>query len=426
MPASASCPASVASDAVGYSAPRVAPSTPSRTAPRRRGYLGIVGLAVAALAVLVVWQVAVRPPAGNATAAGSPVAPTGGGDSPIALQPTPIPLPPTPPPPTPIPTPPTVPAPLTGLPISQKAALQHPVAVMVDDDVHARPQSGFNAASIVWQAPAEGGVPRYMMIFQDQMPVGVGPVRSAREYFIEWAAEWRAMYVHHGGSPQALATLAAKGSGKWVYNADGFRWLGHYLWRTADRFAPHNVYTDGTSLRKLATRLHVDDGSITPIWSFGPAAPAAVRPTGSTIKVVYPYETITYRYDAATNRYVRFLNESDTPQVDRNDGLPVAPANVVLLRMTFGPLNDGHPEKRRLEARDVGTGEAWVSTNGITVRGTWKKASASAPTRLFGLDGNEIVLTAGQTFVQVIPLTYGFKFTPGAPSTWQPLMQVAP
>lgn len=379
------------------------------------------------LAIVLIWQVAVPLSSTNATATGTPPLPSTGG-SPVAVTPTRAPTvtPPTAPPPTPVPTPQTVLAPLTGLPISPEAALQRPIAVMVDDDVHARPQSGFNAASIVWQAPAEGGVPRYMMIFQDRIPDGVGPVRSARQYFVEWASEWRAMYVHHGGSPQALLTLAAKGRGQWVYNADGFRWLGRFLWRTDDRFAPHNVYTDGEHLRKLATRLGADDGPITPIWGFGRPTPSPFRPSGGTIKVVYPYETITYRYDAATNRYFRYINKSATPQIDRDDGQPVAPTNVVLLRMAFGPLNDGHPDKHRLEANDVGTGEAWVSTNGVTVKAVWKKKSASAPTRLFGLDGTPITLTPGQTFVQVISLAYDFRITAGTPSDWRPPSQVAP
>jgi hypothetical protein len=377
------------------------------------------------VAIVVVWQVAVPLPTGNATATGSPALASGAASA-AAVAPTATTEPPTVPPPTPMPTPVTFLAPLTGLPVSPEAALQRPIAVMVDDDVHARPQSGFNAASIVWQAPAEGGVPRYMMIFQDRIPNGVGPVRSARQYYVEWASEWRAMYVHHGGSSQALATLAAKGRGQWVYNADGFRWLGHYLWRTGDRFAPHNVYTDGTNLRKLAVRLGAEDGPVTPIWSFGRAMPAALRPYGGAIKVVYPYETITYHYDRLTNRYVRFINGAKTPQVDRDDGQIVAPTNVVILRMAFGPLNDGHPEFHRLEAHDVGTGVAWVSTDGVTVKAVWKKKSASAPTFLFGLDGEPLTLTPGQTFVQVIPLTYAFKITAGTPSGWQPPRQVAP
>jgi hypothetical protein len=297
---------------------------------------------------------------------------------------------------------------------------------MVDDHADARPQSGFNAASIVWHAPAEGGVPRYMMIFQDQIPAGVGPVRSSREYYIEWAAEWDAMYVHHGGSPQALQTLRDHGGGSWVYNADGFRWSPRYLWRTDDRLAPHNVYTDGAHLRQLAKKLGADDGPIKPIWAFGAADDPRFRPVGGSVKVVYPYETITYRYDAVTNRYVRYINGSKTPQIDAADGQVVAPTNVVILRMFFGPLNDGHPQKHRLEAQNIGKGEAWVSTNGVTVKAQWRKASETAPTRLFTLDGKPITLTAGQTFVQVLAMTYDFKIRKGVAPPFDVPMQAGP
>jgi hypothetical protein len=252
----------------------------------------------------------------------------------------------------------------------------------------------------------------------------VGPVRSARQYYVEWAAELTALYVHAGGSPQAIATLRAKGSGQWVYNADQFAWgtggtscdgiRGCFLWRTTDRFPPHNVYTDGDHLRRLATRRGAADGPIEPAWTFGPDKAPELRPDGGMIRVVYPYETITYRYDAATNSYLRYIDGSKRPQKDRGDGEVVAPKNVVILRMVFGALNDGHPNKHRLEARNTGRGEAWISTGGVTVKGQWRKKSPTAPTRLFGPDGEPITLTAGQTFIQVIPTTYSFTIKDGS------------
>jgi hypothetical protein len=394
---------------------RLAQTAPRARGPLRRGFITLLAVAIATLAVLVTAEIGTLLPGGAIAASPSPGSSLGGassepGMSVPAATPSPTAGPPTPPPPTPVPL---VPAPLTGRLVPEAWAQRHVIAVMVDDHRGARPQAGFNAASQVWQAPAEGGVPRYMLFFQEEIPKEVGPVRSARQYYIEWAAEHDAMYVHHGGSPGAKLTLAQHGNGQWVYNADGFRWEGRFLFRVEDRIAPHNIMSSGKQLRRLAARIGADDGPIKPVWSFGPDAPPDQRPADGTIKVVYPYETITYRYDPLGNRYLRYIDGAKKPQVDTVDKQVVAPKNVVILRMYFGALTDAHPEKKRLEAGNVGRGPAWIATNGITVKGTWRKKSATAPTRLFGPDGEEITLTVGQTFVQVIALSYDYKIDDG-------------
>jgi len=311
--------------------------------------------------------------------------------------------------PTPAPTSSLVRAPLTGLLVSPAAARRHPIAVMIDDHLAARPQSGLNAASIVWQAPAEGGIPRYMLVFQETIPKSVGPIRSAREYFLEWAAEYRSMYVHAGGSPQAISTLRQYGNGRLVWNAEGLRFDGSFLYRVGFRFAPHNLYTDGARLRSLATFLRVRDSGIKPTWSFRPQRADVERAGPGSITVSYPlYETIVYRYKPTLNAYLRYINGSKKPQLDAADGKVVAPKNVVILRMHFAPIAGPNP-KGRLEATDVGSGPAWISTGGVTVQGTWRKAAVGAPTLLFGPGGGRIVLTAGQTFVNVMP--YGYPVT---------------
>jgi hypothetical protein len=302
---------------------------------------------------------------------------------------------------TPIPTPTLVAAPLDGILVSPERAAQHPIAVMVDDQFDARPQSGFNSASVVWQAPAEGGIPRYMLIFQENVPGMVGPVRSARYYYIAWAAEWRAMYVHAGGSPQALSTLRSQGNGQLVYNADDFRYEGRYLWRIKTRFSPHDLYTDGSHLRSLAKVVRAKDGPLVAAWSFAPDAPLANRPTGGRIAVAYLENKIRYDYDRATNTYRRsVLNAS--PQVDAADKKVVSPKNVIIMLVHFGPLNDGNPNKKRLEATVLGKGTAWIATNGRTIKGTWRKDALTKPTRFFDAAGQPVTLTVGQTFVQVM------------------------
>src|SRR5262249_15604233 len=124
------------------------------------------------------------------------------------------------------------------------------------------------------------------------------------------------------------------------------------------------------------------------------------RPQGGQLIVPYLANRIVYRYDRATNRYLRSVSV-EGKQVDASTKERIAPKNVIVMAMTFAPLNDGS-HKHRLEAQITGSGPAWIATNGRTVRGTWKKASFKARTRFYGPDGKPVTLTIGQTFVQVV------------------------
>jgi hypothetical protein len=312
---------------------------------------------------------------------------------------------------TPEPTPVIV-EPLTGLPVSEKVAKRRVIAVMIDDLWAARPQSGLSSASVVWHAPAEGGIPRYMALFGAGNPTSVGPVRSSRLYYIAWASEWKSAYVHVGGSPQAMAYLATNnGRGKAVYNADYNRWGGTYLWRITSRYAPHNVYSDAKNLRKLANAVGGDPYAKVPqpVWKFAPDAPLEARPTGGTIVVPYPANKVSYKYARKSNTYLRSVT-AEGRQVDAANDARVAPKNVVVMQVPLVPTGDN---KNRLDAKVSGTGKAWIFTNGKVIKGTWKKAGFTGPTRFLGPDGKPVTLTAGQTFIQVIPKGTAFTFTKG-------------
>ncbi len=354
---------------------------------RARPVLLAVAVAVAAAACGSSTSPAPSPPASTAA-----VGPTGSA-IPATAPPAPTPTP------TPVSTPVLAVAPLTGRLVTPELAARRPIAVMVDDQWAARPQSGFTEASVVWHAPAEGGIPRYMMIFAEGDPTSVGPVRSARLYFVQWAAEWNAVYVHVGGSPQAMAILREKGRGQLVYDADQFRWGGTYLWRTTDRFAPHNVYSDGKRLRALGGKVGaapLEDAE--PVWKFAPDAALDLRPAGSRIDVAYRQGALSYHYDRRSNTWRRYVDGK--VQRDRANDKVVAPKNVVVMEVRFGTLGAG--QHGRLEAANIGSGRAWIATNGAIVRGTWKKTSVVSPTRFFDRAGKPVTLTRGQTFVQVI------------------------
>ncbi|MGZ6312325.1 MAG: DUF3048 domain-containing protein [Candidatus Limnocylindrales bacterium] len=334
--------------------------------------------------------------------------------SPVATptpSPTPSPLP------TPTPSPPPVAATTSGvwLPASQAAlATRHPIAVMIDDQAAARPQSGLASADIVYQAPAEGGIPRYMAIFQTANPPAIGPVRSSRLYFIAWAAEYRALYVHVGGAPNALAYLRQV-TGRLVYDADEFRWGGGagYLWRVTTRFAPHNVYSSGAKLEALAKRVGATAPLSQAAWTFRDDLAFARRPNGGSIVVPYSYNRISYTYDPFSNRYRRAVTGEET-QVDAGTKQVVAPANVVVLTMRIGTLANTpsaitNQKKHRLEVQYTGSGSALVFNNGGVIQARWSKASDGAPTILTyaagPLKGQPVPLVRGQTFVQVVAVS---------------------
>jgi Protein of unknown function (DUF3048) N-terminal domain/Protein of unknown function (DUF3048) C-terminal domain len=359
-----------------------------------------VGLAIAVAILLVGCSPTTPVPASSssspaASSSMGPSSPPSAGDSPTPVAPS------QPPTPSPSPSPILVPSALTGELVSPAVAARHPIAVMIDDLSPARPQSGLSSASIVFQAPAEGGIPRYMAIFSDNVPTDVGPVRSARYYFIAWASEYKALYVHAGGSPQALSALRAQGNGQLVYNADEFRY-GPYFRRTS-RPPPHNLYTTGTQLRHIAALVHAT-APPKPIWTFNPPAPLSIRPVGGTISFAYSANAIKYNYLRTTNTYLRTVSVEGA-QKDAATRLRIAPTNVIVMWMKFGPLNDGEPYKHRLEATILGSGPAWIATNGHTIKGTWRKKTTSGPTLFYDSKGKPVSLTVGQTFVNV--LTWG-------------------
>jgi hypothetical protein len=329
--------------------------------------------------------------------------------------------------PTPSPTPPPpcfTFAATNGLafPCAQSTrATRQPLAVMVDDHPDARPQTGLSLADIVYQAPAEGGVPRYMLIYQTNDVAKVGPIRSARLYFVSWASEWRAAYAHVGGAPDALRKLRQIDR-KLVWNQDQYFWDA-YFYRSRDRFPPHNVYTSTTRLRTLAKKMHGPEPMTTTPWTFVPDDATVAKPAGRLV-VPYLYNKIVYRYDAKTNRYLRGVSGQPV-QRDPLNRRQIAPANVVVLfvqqrLLPNVPGQSSNEEKGRLDLRIIGSGKALVMRNGELVQARWTKSSFSAQTHLTYASGchkgEPVPLVQGQIFIQVVATTTKVSATGAAPA----------
>jgi hypothetical protein len=318
--------------------------------------------------------------------------------APVAATERPSPLPSV----TAEPTPSLVVADLDGLLVAPELAHRLPLAVSIDDARVARPQSGFNAASIVYQAPADGYESRYLMIFQEQDAGDIGPVRSARIYLAHWASELKGGLAHYGGDVLTLRWTKAN-RGEVFTDVDGIGAGNPAYHRISQRDAPHNAYTSTAALWKQATKLGgaaaIDPG--VHVRPFREDTPSAGHPAGQTISIPYNTVKVGYAYDRATNTYLRSLNGK--PQVDPLDAEQVTARTVAVLYMTFRTDNKIEPGHNRPVLGYIGTGKATIFMEGQAIQGTWSKASESAPTLILGPDGKELPLVRGRIFIQVVP-----------------------
>jgi hypothetical protein len=315
---------------------------------------------------------------------------------------------------------------LSGIPTTAELAHRYPIAVMIDDSPAARQQAGLSFASIVWQAPAEGGIPRYMAVFQSGTPPRIGPVRSARLYFVRWAAEWKAVYLHAGGPPPLRSFLAGRQT--LVLDVPG-----RATSRVAFRIAPHNLYTDGPRLRsfaeqaKRATSAHLAYDPTEPgrLQAFRDAAPESDRgPDGGTIRVAYASERVSYQYDRSSNTWLRSVDGHEQHDAlataNRGGGTigagpRIAPTTVIVMVVPIrrSTTIEG-PALGRLEADSLGTNTAWVFADGRVTKGTWRKRTATDRTRFFDAAGHEVILPRGQVFIQVVPAASATTFSVAA------------
>jgi hypothetical protein len=304
------------------------------------------------------------------------------------------------------------PASPTPAPVSPYAALDGveaapdvrdrlPVAVMIDDNVVARPQYGFNAASIVYQAPADGGETRYMMVFQERDAKRIEPVRSGRPYFVNWASEYRAAFAHYGGDRRTLAYIP-KLHNKVLYNVDALFYSSRPFHRDKERKAPHNAVTGSAKVRAWAVKRGAP-ATTSPALArrtFDDDAPLAERPLHGWIRIPYNRGSTSYTYDRDTNAYLRSI--AGRPQRDAGDGKRVTARNVIVLFMALSIDPKSEPHHNRPKLDHIGSGKAIVFRDGKVINGTWKKASAAALTRIFDKAGAEVSLVRGRIFIQVV------------------------
>ncbi|MFA6098280.1 MAG: DUF3048 domain-containing protein [Patescibacteria group bacterium] len=292
---------------------------------------------------------------------------------------------------------------LDGLNVGADKAHFWPYAVMIENLLTVRPQSGLSQASVVYEALAEGGSTRFMAVFDPSEKIPeLMPVRSARPYYLEWASEYGVLYAHAGGSPKALTVIREIPD---FHDLDALSSNSKYFWRDTSKAAPHNLVTSSDKMNfALRDKGLLDKLADFSTWIFKDEAALADRGDDGK-KVTFNFSSgLTYKvefvYNQAENVYLRF--NAGQPHLDKNTNQQIKVKNVIV-QLTPEPELDGG--KGRLDIYVGGEGKAWVFRDGQAIEAVWKKATRTDRTRFYDLNGQEIQLDRGNTWIHVISKT---------------------
>lgn len=285
---------------------------------------------------------------------------------------------------------------LTGLGMFDGGDDLEIVAVMIDNHPKANPPSGINKASIVYEAPVEGGMTRFMAIYQKSFDVEkVGPVRSARPYFLDWLEEYDTpLYMHCGGSADGLKQIKSRN----IFDADEFS-RSKYYWRDYKRFAPHNLYTNSENWQKYfinysGNRSFYDWQG----WEFGLLNDNKNAESIKSFEVSYwPNVSVGWNYNLENNNYERMSNGATF--LDSDDNIVIAD-NVIVQYTNVSVIDN----VGRRKITTVGDGEVRIFRDGKMIKGNWKKESKTDRTRFFYEDDEEIKLKSGRTWLMIVPI----------------------
>lgn len=275
-----------------------------------------------------------------------------------------------------------------------------PIAVMIDNHKSAWPQAGLNDAYLVYEIIVEGGETRLMPVFKGVNLEKIGPIRSSRHYFLDYALENSAIYVHYGWSPQAESDIKKLK----VNNINGISQSAKDFWRVKDKKSPHNAVTSTKNILQMAgDKGYKAQSNEKSVLNYQ-VDEVNLEEGKSASRVVIPYSTsnvVSYTYDETTKRYTRY--SKNTKQTDWTTKKDITTKNIIITFASNYALNDGE-NKDRQGLKNIGTLKGYYITNGKAIEITCSKSSRTAKTVYKDLQGNEIKVNDGNTFIQICPI----------------------
>ena len=274
-----------------------------------------------------------------------------------------------------------------------------PIAVMIDNHNQAWPQSGLNKAYMVYEVIVEGGETRLMALFKGVDVEQIGPVRSARHYFIDYAMENDAIYVHFGQSPQAESDIKKL----FINDINGIAEDGTTFWRTKKKYAPHNALTSTEKILQSAKnkkyRTTSDKKSVLQYTT----DEVKLEDGESAISITIPHsnlQTVKYEYDEENGVYKRYARKK--AQTEWETGETLTAKNIIVTLCDNYTLTDSE-NKGRQGLKNIGTFDGYYLTNGRAIKIKCIKNARDEQTVYQDLEGNEIKVNDGNTWVNICP-----------------------
>lgn len=288
---------------------------------------------------------------------------------------------------------------LTGEDVSVGIGHRRPIAVMLGNDTNGAPQSGTENAGVIYEAPVEGSITRLMAIIEDYDNIPrIGSVRSCRDYFLFYANEYDAIYSHYGQAVYALQYLDQH----LIDNLNGLT-LGNAYYRSTDRVAPHNAYTDFSHLQAgIQSQGYSQDykEDYNGHFQFAPEGTETTLDDGVSANVVkldnFAYNHPWFEYNAETKEYSRF--QFNAPHIDQNTGNQLTCENIILQYSNYVPYDpNGY-----LNVDTQSGGEGKYITRGKAIDIHWTKDSQWGITHYYDSNNQEIQLNPGKTWVEIV------------------------
>lgn len=283
----------------------------------------------------------------------------------------------------------TATSPFTALPLKE-ANYRRAIAVSIENSPAARPQTGLEKAEIVYEFMLEGGITRFLAIYWPEMPVKVGPIRSARPALVKTANFYDALFLHAGASPDGFKILAEEN----ILHLDQI-YQSKYFWRSSKRRAPHNLYSGKKALDEYLKKLSEKEYP----EQFNFLTASIISDFKKALKITVDYwgsYAVLYEYNSLENNYSRFLNQRDNPHL-MESGKQINVKNIIVQFVKTATKDSEGRQEIDLESG----GKMLLFRDGIAITGKWENMRDQII--YFDSNGEEVEINPGQTWIQVVP-----------------------